>query len=183
MLSMKSLLIFLFLLLIAPYGTGNAVQAKDRSPELETYSAIEEAPTETTAEASSGLEKEYEEMIEEFSELDDELDSFKEAPPSSLSKEQNADRKKRETLEKLLSELESKLRLLSKNGPHKKENQKTKKAYDAVPKGHAAKIAQRLRIIEKLILRHNRAYDYRSKNLRELQEILASLETKKRKSN
>jgi len=49
--------------------------------------------------------------------------------------------------------------------------------FDPVDANHIALIAARLKIIEKLILEHKRAYDYRSITTSKLKEILNSLET------
>lgn len=49
-------------------------------------------------------------------------------------------------------------------------------AFDAVPSDQADSLVRRLKIVEALITRHGRAYDYRIHTVRELEAILASLD-------
>jgi hypothetical protein len=51
-------------------------------------------------------------------------------------------------------------------------------AYDPVPSNQRASIAKRLKIVERLILEHGRAYDYRIHTLAELELLLRKLEKK-----
>lgn len=50
--------------------------------------------------------------------------------------------------------------------------------FDPVPSEHAASIAGRLKLVEVLITRYGRAYDYRIHTQRELEAILNELEAK-----
>ncbi|MGK5082647.1 hypothetical protein WDW37_05020 [Bdellovibrionota bacterium FG-1] len=50
--------------------------------------------------------------------------------------------------------------------------------YDPVPVGQVEPLAQRLKLVETLIQRHGRAYDYRIHTIKELQEILSQLDKK-----
>lgn len=50
-------------------------------------------------------------------------------------------------------------------------------SYDPVPSDQIDGMATRLHLVEALIRRHGRAYDYRVHTVRELQAILAKLET------
>jgi hypothetical protein len=51
-------------------------------------------------------------------------------------------------------------------------------SYDPVPSGEEDAVAARLQIVDKLIREFGRAYDYRSHTLKELEGILAQLETR-----
>ncbi|MBY0471018.1 hypothetical protein K2X30_07590 [bacterium] len=52
------------------------------------------------------------------------------------------------------------------------------KPFDQVPEVQAEAIASRLKIVEQMILKHGRAYDYRTHTVAELQKILARLDRK-----
>jgi hypothetical protein len=49
-------------------------------------------------------------------------------------------------------------------------------SFDPVPQDQAELIARRLQLIDQLIRRHGRAYDYRTLTVRQLESILARLE-------
>jgi hypothetical protein len=53
----------------------------------------------------------------------------------------------------------------------------TAEAYDPVPSDQTGPITKRLKVIETLILKHGRAYDYRSHTAKELESILKKLDT------
>jgi hypothetical protein len=52
-------------------------------------------------------------------------------------------------------------------------------AYDPVPDQQAVKIAKRLAVVDQLIRRHRRAYDYRTHTVTELEGILTELDRSK----
>jgi hypothetical protein len=52
----------------------------------------------------------------------------------------------------------------------------TQEKFDPVPAEQVGLIVKRLRIVERLLREHGRAYDYRSHTLRELEEILNRLQ-------
>ena len=54
-----------------------------------------------------------------------------------------------------------------------------KPGFDAIPEGYSDTIAERLKLIEKLIRDYGRAYDYRSLTSTQLQSILSELEQEK----
>ncbi len=54
-----------------------------------------------------------------------------------------------------------------------------KEHFDAVPKSHTDSISNRLKIIDQLIRKHQRAYDYRTHTTQELKNILSKLDQKK----
>ncbi len=49
--------------------------------------------------------------------------------------------------------------------------------FDLVPKDQLEPLARRLSLVEEIMRRHARAYDYRTYTIKELQDILAQLET------
>jgi hypothetical protein len=57
----------------------------------------------------------------------------------------------------------------------KKQTLKNLEAFDPVPAAQREPISRRLKLIEKLIVEHGRAYDYRAVTLAELNAILAQL--------
>jgi hypothetical protein len=52
-------------------------------------------------------------------------------------------------------------------------------AFDSVPASQSDAILQRLKIVENLVRKHSRAYDYRTLTLKELQQIESSLNSSK----
>lgn len=63
--------------------------------------------------------------------------------------------------------------------PKAKSTSKAKtelRAFESVPHEQVEPIAKRLQVVEALLRRHGRAYDYRMHTLKELENILASLE-------
>ncbi len=54
--------------------------------------------------------------------------------------------------------------------------QETRINYDKVPASETAPLMQRLKLVEQLIERHHRAYDYRAFTVKQLQEILKALD-------
>lgn len=65
------------------------------------------------------------------------------------------------------------------NTSKKSQNRTTaaKESFDPVPNDQVGLIVKRLRLVERLLRDHGRAYDYRVHTLRELEEILNHLET------
>jgi len=59
----------------------------------------------------------------------------------------------------------------------KKQTLKNLDQFDAVPAAQREPITRRLRLIEKLLLEHGRAYDYRSVTIAELNAILSHLDS------
>jgi hypothetical protein len=59
----------------------------------------------------------------------------------------------------------------------KKQTLKNLDQFDAVPASQREPVSRRLRLIEKLLLEHGRAYDYRSITIAELNAILSHLDS------
>ncbi len=63
------------------------------------------------------------------------------------------------------------------------ESSDPRESFDAVPSDQIPLVIKRLRLIELLISRHARAYDYRALTIRELESRLAQLENKNSRKN
>lgn len=63
-----------------------------------------------------------------------------------------------------------------------KESKTSEIGYDLVPTNQTDPLIQRLKLVEQLILKYNRAYDYRVHTIKDLESILAKLDQKNEQS-
>lgn len=88
---------------------------------------------------------------------------------------------KKLTLRQRIEVLEKEVTVLRSDKPQKSEPQ-DRFSFDPVPANHAPQIAERLKLVELLILRYGRAYDYRQMTLPELKAVFTKLEREEHSS-
>lgn len=173
---MGNRVLLISLLFLAPYGEGFSAHAAGN----EVYSAIEEGaspeivqmdaprsiaiPEEKARQSrKKGLKRRLLSIEEELKALHAELDS----PESTQTRKSSTPGVQVEEQFVGSSQNSSQKATLRKKSP---------RTFDPVPSDHIESIAGRLLIVEEILRKYGRAYDYRSHTTNELQRILTKLD-------